>query len=126
MGTILRSAQAFGASSVALGPGSADPFGPRSVRASMGAVFGVALARVAGIAELPGPRVALVAGLGRPLCEVSLENVSLLIGAERAGLPDGVVAAADEIASIPIQTHSVNAAMAATIALYEATRMARL
>lgn len=126
VGTILRSAQAFGASSVALGPGSADPFGPRSVRASMGAVFGVALARVAGIAELPGRRVALVAGLGRPLCEVSLENVSLLIGAERAGLPDGVVAAADEIASIPIQTHSVNAAMAATIALYEATRMARL
>ena len=110
---------------MALGPGSADPFGAKAVRASMGAVFGVALARVAGIAELPGRKLALVAGRGRPLYEVSLESVSLLIGSERAGLPDGLVAAADEIAQIPIQTHSVNAAMAATIALYEATRMAR-
>jgi RNA methyltransferase, TrmH family len=126
VGTILRSAQAFGASSVALGPGSADPFGPKAVRASMGAVFAVALARVADIAELPGRKVALVAGRGRALGDASLENVTLMIGAERAGLPEGVVAAADEIAQIPIQTHSVNAAMAATIALYEATRMARL
>src|SRR5947209_3050743 len=46
VGAILRSAQAFGAASVALGPGSADPFGPKAVRASMGAIFAIALARV--------------------------------------------------------------------------------
>ena len=56
-----RSDQAFGAASVALGPGCADPHSPKAVRASMGAIFSVALARVHDIAELPGERVALVA-----------------------------------------------------------------
>jgi TrmH family RNA methyltransferase len=51
--------------------------------------------------------------------------VSLLIGAERDGLPAQVIESADEVAQIPIHTHSLNAAMAATVALYEATRMAR-
>ncbi|HEV7176960.1 MAG TPA: TrmH family RNA methyltransferase, partial [Solirubrobacteraceae bacterium] len=45
VGAVLRSAQAFGAASVAFGPGTADPFGPKAVRASMGAVFAVPLAR---------------------------------------------------------------------------------
>src|ERR687893_183461 len=45
VGTVLRSALAFGAGSVALGPGTADPFGPKAVRASMGAVFSVPVAR---------------------------------------------------------------------------------
>ncbi len=45
VGAILRSAQAFGAGSVVLGPGAADPFGPKAVRASMGAVFTMPLAR---------------------------------------------------------------------------------
>ena len=53
VGTILRSAQAFGASCVALGPGTADPFSPKAVRASMGAVFAVPLARGRG-ARAPG------------------------------------------------------------------------
>ncbi|MGO9882623.1 MAG: TrmH family RNA methyltransferase [Solirubrobacteraceae bacterium] len=123
VGAVLRSAQAFGAASVALGPGTADPFSPKAVRASMGAVFGVALARVNDVGELPGRRVALDADRGRPLRELDLSDVTLLIGAERDGLPEEVVQAADESARIPIQTHSLNAAMAATIALYEATRM---
>ncbi len=46
VGTVLRSAQAFGASCVAFGPGCADPHGPKAVRASMGAIFAMALARV--------------------------------------------------------------------------------
>ena len=61
VGTVLRSASAFGASSVALGPGCADPYGPKAVRASMGAIFEVEIARVESVAELPGERVALVA-----------------------------------------------------------------
>ncbi len=123
VGAVLRSAQAFGAASIALGPGTADPFSPKAVRASMGAVFGVPLARVTEIAELPARKVALVADLGRPLRELDLSDVTLLIGAEREGLPEEVVQAADETARIPIQTHSLNAAMAATVALYEVTRM---
>ncbi len=61
VGTILRSALAFGAGSVVLGPGCADPFGPKAVRASMGAIFAVPVARAASVEELPGERIALVA-----------------------------------------------------------------
>jgi RNA methyltransferase, TrmH family len=125
VGTILRSADAFGAASVAIGAGTADPFGPKAVRASMGAVFSVPLAQVTDAAELPGPTVALVAGRGQRLDQLSLTAVTLLIGSERDGLPDDVVQGADHVAQIPIANHSLNAAMAATVALYEASRMPR-
>jgi TrmH family RNA methyltransferase len=125
VGTILRSAEAFGAASVAIGPGTADPFGPKAVRASMGAVFTVALARVGTLEELPRPTVALDADAGAPLDTLALKHVTLLIGAERAGLPEDLIARADHAARIPIATHSLNAAMAATVALYEVSRMAR-
>ncbi len=128
IGTILRSAAAFGAASVVFGPGCADPFGPKAVRASMGAVFAVPLSRTAAVADLPGRTLALVADRGRPLAELSLAPgaaVTFLVGAEREGLPEDVIRAADEAVRIPIATHSLNAAMAATVALYEVTRMAR-
>ena len=66
---MLRSALAFGAASVALGPGTADPFGPKAVRASMGALFAVPVVRVGAVEELPGRTVALAARAGRPLWE---------------------------------------------------------
>ena len=125
VGTILRSAEAFGAAGVAIGPGTADPFGPKAVRASMGAVFTVALARAATLDELPGATVALDAGAGVPLDTLALSDATLLIGGERKGLPPEVIAAAHHVAHIPIASHSLNAAMAATVALYEASRMAR-
>jgi TrmH family RNA methyltransferase len=128
VGAVLRSAQAFGAASVALGGGSADPFGPKAVRASMGAVFAIPVARVGdptAKATLPGRTIALVADGGLPLHELALEDVTMIVGAERRGLPEELVAAADEVGRIPIASHSLNAAMAATVALYEATRMAR-
>jgi RNA methyltransferase, TrmH family len=121
VGAVLRSALAFGASSVALGPDTADPFGPKAVRASMGAIFAMPVARVASVAQLPAPRVALVAGAGEPV-HGPMEG-SLVIGAERAGLPHEVVAACDGVVHIPIAGDSLNAAMAATIALYESTRV---
>jgi TrmH family RNA methyltransferase len=128
VGAILRSAQAFGASSVALGAGTADPFSPKAVRASMGAVFAVPLAKAAAIDSLPGAKVALVPGAGTALPELSTvpQELTLLVGAERDGLPGDVVGAADQVVHIPIQSESLNAAMAAAIALYELrTRMAR-
>jgi len=131
VGAVLRSAQAFGASSVALGPGTADPYSPKAVRASMGAVFAVPLAR-AEVRELPGTKIALVPGTGEPLDTLwrsdyvfvspSAKVLTLLVGSERDGLPDEVVAQADHVAHIPIATDSLNAAMAATIALYELSR----
>jgi TrmH family RNA methyltransferase len=125
VGTVLRSALAFGASSVALGPGTADPYGPKAVRASMGSLFSVPVARVRGPRQLPGRRVALVAGAGTPLQELEPGALTFLVGAEREGLPADVVAACDEVAHIPIAFESLNAATAASVALYEATRMAR-
>jgi RNA methyltransferase, TrmH family len=124
VGAVLRSAVAFGAASVAIGPGSADPFAPKAVRASMGALFDVPVVRVREVSELPGRKVALVARAGNPIDEVR-GDVTLVVGAEREGLPEAVVAACDEIAHIPIASESLNAAMAATVALYAATRPAR-
>ena len=127
VGTILRSAEAFGAAAVAIGPGTADPFGPKAVRASMGAVFTVPLARAATLADLPGATVALDTGTdATPALEtLALTDLTLLIGAEREGLPADLIEACDHVARIPIVSHSLNAAMAATVALYEASRMAR-
>jgi len=125
VGTILRSALAFGASSVALAPGCADPFAPKAVRASMGAIFQVPVARVGTLAQLPGEHVALVAHEGSPLAGptgTAAGELTLLVGAERDGLPADVVAACDRVAHIPIAAESLNAAMAATVALYELTR----
>jgi TrmH family RNA methyltransferase len=130
VGTILRGAEAFGASSVVVGPGSADPFSPKAVRASMGAVFTVPLARVEEPGPLPGATIALVPGQGKPLRELwraaAPREVTLLLGAEREGLPEQLIQGADHIAHIPTANNSLNAAMAATLALYElANRMGR-
>jgi TrmH family RNA methyltransferase len=139
VGAVLRSALAFGAAGVVLGPECADPFGPKAVRASMGAVFAVPLAKAESMADLPGATVALVPGQGIPLAELMRSgpegwdrnasvpppvDITILIGAEREGLPPAIVQAADHVAHIPIAADSLNAAMAATVALYELTRMA--
>jgi TrmH family RNA methyltransferase len=131
VGTLLRSAEAFGASSVAFGPGTADPYGPKAVRASMGSVFAVPLAR-AQVSELPGLKIALVPGAGSRLDELWRSShvyvdaiatgLTLLVGSERDGLPDAVIGDADVVAHIAIAGDSLNAAMAATVALYELSR----
>ena len=53
---------------------------------------------------------------------LSLDGVTLMVGGERDGLPEAVIQAADHVTHIPIATHSLNAAMAATVALYELSR----
>jgi TrmH family RNA methyltransferase len=81
--------------------------------------------RVARVEELPGRKVALAARAGRALAELAHGEVTLVVGAERDGLLADIVAACDETAHIPIRSESLNAAMAATIGLYEVTRVAR-
>jgi TrmH family RNA methyltransferase len=123
VGTVLRSALAFGAASVALGPDCADPFAPKAVRASMGAIFAVPVARVRALEELPGERIALVAHAGEPLRGPVAHEATLVVGAEREGLPEEALAACDRVAHIPIASESLNAAVAASVALYEANRV---
>ena len=122
VGTVMRSALAFGAASVALGPDCADPYAPKAVRASMGAIFALDVAKVSTVGDLPGERIALVAGESAPLTGPLDRPVTLVVGAERTGLPAGVQAACDRTAHIPIATESLNAAVAASIARYEAAR----
>ena len=122
VGTVLRSALAFGAACVALGPDCADPYCPKAVRASMGAIFALDVAKVADPAELPGERVALVARAPASRSRAARRSrCTLVVGAEREGLPADVVAACDRVAQIPIASESLNAAMAASVALYEVT-----
>ena len=123
VGTVLRSALAFGAACVVVGPGTADPYGPKAVRASMGAIFEVPVARASSIEELPGERVALDARRGDPLRGPAVTETTIVVGAERAGLAPEVLEACDRAAHIPIANESLNAAMAATLAVYELTRV---
>jgi RNA methyltransferase, TrmH family len=124
VGTALRSAQAFGAACVVLSPRTADPFGPKAVRASMGAVFAQAVSR-ADFESARGDRraIALVPGAGRPLRDIGLEGAVLFaLGSERSGLPEALVATCEEIAHVPVErdgADSLNVAMAATLCLYE-------
>jgi TrmH family RNA methyltransferase len=106
----------------------------------MGAIFSVALARVSDVSGLPGARIALVADAKEVLrgpapaaaggegatdassADAPTASLTLLIGSERHGLPDEVLSACRRSARIPIASESLNAAMAATVALYEVTR----
>jgi TrmH family RNA methyltransferase len=125
VGTVLRAAHAFGASCVALGPECADPHSPKAVRASMGAIFSVALASVADVSELPGERIALEPAATELLRAPGRGQAgarTLLVGGERHGLPAQVLAACERRARLTAAGESLNAAMAATVALYELTR----
>jgi TrmH family RNA methyltransferase len=120
VGTIIRTAHALADGPVVLGPGCADPWSPKAVRASMGSVFALPPAR----GEPIGNRVALDPGASRELREVAVEPpVVICLGAEREGLPAGV---GGEPARIALEgPESLNVAAAAAIALYEvANRMA--
>jgi TrmH family RNA methyltransferase len=122
VGTIIRSAHALCDGPVIIGPRCADPFGPKAVRASMGSIFARPPAR-ARADELPGTLLALDRDAPRTLRELELYGpVVLMIGAEREGLGPDARNAAHVRARIPIRDDgpdSLNAAMAATVALYE-------
>ena len=125
LGAILRSAAAFGFQEALLGPGCADPFHPKALRGSMGAVFLLPLRRVAALAPDEGRWYALDGGPGAvPLAEANLaEPLRLWVGNEGHGwqgvnLPYGV-----QCLAIPTQAvESLNAAVAAGIACFEVAR----
>jgi TrmH family RNA methyltransferase len=117
IGAIIRSAHALADGPVILGPGCADPYSPKAVRASMGSVFARPPARAA-VEALPGRLVALSAHGERTLGEIELSTpLTLCLGGERAGLPAELEA---DAVRIEVRTESLNVAMAATVALYEA------
>ena len=129
VGAVIRSAHALADGPVVLGPGCADPFGPKAVRASMGSLFARPPARAAA-GELMGALVALdptaTAAIGDMTAEPPLV---LCVGAEREGLPPEILDSAAATVAIPLRPggpESLNAAMAATVGLYElGNRIAR-
>jgi RNA methyltransferase, TrmH family len=116
VGAILRTAAALLGAPVVLGPDCADPFSPKAVRASMGAIFAQPPVR-AGVEETPAPRAALLAHGGEGL-EPLAGVATLCLGAEREGLPEGVVSECASRVTIPLRhggAESLNVAAAAAI-----------
>lgn len=133
VGTLIRTAAAMGCDWVGLGPGSADPFNPKAVRAAMGATFALPLlegVRAEDLATRPGVRmIAAVVSGGLPPWEVDLVAPSVIaLGAERAGLDISMGPFTDEheVVRVTIPQESVaeslNVAAAGAILLAEARR----
>ena len=132
IGTLIRSADAFGAHGLVVAGHAADPYDPKSVRASTGSLLAVPVIRAPSHAEVTGwarTRGALLVGTDEKgeadIADTDLTGpVVLVIGNETAGLSAGWRQACDVIARIPITgaASSLNAAGAATVILYEAAR----
>lgn len=137
IGTLIRSADSFGADGVIVTGHAADVYDPKAVRASTGSLFALPVVRV------PGPRdvTGWLAAAGRPVTVIGTDEhgeadlaecdltgpVLLLVGNETAGLSTAWREACDCMARIPMTgtASSLNAASAATVALYEAARQRR-
>jgi len=138
LGTILRSAEAFGSAGAVLGEGTVSPFNSKVIRASAGSIFRlpVIIGKTAGgleeiSAKLRAQNVRLTATSshkGTPLDQAKLTGpIAVLIGSEGAGLSRTVLAQADDLIAIPHtpRVESLNAGVAGSIVLYEAARQRR-
>jgi TrmH family RNA methyltransferase len=131
LGTVIRSAEAFGTRAVLLGEKTVSHFNPKAVRASAGSLFRQPLLRVKMAQTIPllqqkGVRMlATSSHKGKPLHEASFTGAAMIIvGNEGAGVPSEILSLADELVNIPhsSRVESLNAGIAASILLYEAAR----
>jgi len=132
VGTILRSAEAFGATGAVATRGTADPWSPKALRASAGSTLRLPLVRGMAIPVLlaqlriAGVRIyaASSASNGHDFSADWREAAAVFVGNEGAGLPSEITHAADAVISIPTAhaVESLNAGVAASIVLYEAAR----
>jgi TrmH family RNA methyltransferase len=135
LGTIARSAEAFGTTGLLLGERTVSPWNWKAVRASAGSMLRVPAMKVSLVSALQdvkarGVRIlATSSHKGTPISQADLRGaVALIVGNEGAGLPKDVLAQADEIVVIPQSSRieSLNAGIAASIILYEAARQRNL
>jgi TrmH family RNA methyltransferase len=131
LGTILRSAEAFGADGVVSLPGTVSAWNPKAVRASAGSVFRVPIVaanEVDAMARLREAGVKIIATTVHGAKPVDIqflsEPVALLIGNEGQGVPADLISKADGVVTIPCPgpVESLNAAVATSVLLYEASR----
>jgi RNA methyltransferase, TrmH family len=138
LGTILRSAEAFGSAGVVLGEGTVSAFNSKVIRASAGSIFRlpVVIAKSAGgmekiCATLRSAEVRLIATSshkGAALDQANITGpVAIFVGSEGAGLRRELLAQVDELVTIPhaAQVESLNAGVAGSLVLYEAARQRR-
>jgi len=130
LGTILRSAEAFGAAGVLLAEGTASPYNSKVLRGSAGSIFRLPFARIASKELIPLLRARGVRMLatsshkGTPLPEANWDPpLAVFIGNEGSGLPSEIMRQMDETIAIPqaAAVESLNAGVAASIVLYEAS-----
>ena len=131
LGTILRSAEAFGAAGAILGTGTVSPYNPKVTRASAGSIFRLPVVRAQMpevLTEMRKRKIRLIATSshkGTALPEAQLTGpLAIFIGSEGAGLSRDLMAQMDELVAIPhaATVESLNAGVAASIVLYEAAR----
>lgn len=129
MGTIIRSADAFGATGIVISEGSVDIYNPKVVRASMGSIFHIPLCYVEDISEafmaFKRENITVLATSlksNKYIHEVELgKDTALVIGNEARGISESSIANADELVKIymPGEAESLNAAIAASVIMYE-------
>ena len=130
LGTLIRSAEAFGAQQIFLTPDTVNPWNPKVVRASAGSIFRMPITRapLAQIAAQLEQGTILYAAVAQRLDSLSLlettfaPHTAILIGNEGAGLSDQALALAQVRVRIPCAVESLNAAVAGSALLYEALR----
>jgi len=133
LGTIIRSAEAFGASAVLIGEKTVSQFNSKVIRASMGSCFRLPTIKVSAgeIESLRSRGLRLVATSshkGKPIDEADLTGgVIVLVGSEGAGVPREYMELADDFIRVPHEekVESLNAAVATSVILYEAQRQRR-
>jgi TrmH family RNA methyltransferase len=135
LGTILRSAEAFGATGILCLTGTVSRWNPKAMRASAGSVFRLpvlASSEAKAFQHLHEAGILTLAAMAReadPLNETNLTGpVALVIGSEGSGLPPEIAAQCDARITIPCPgpVESLNAAVAASVLLYEASRQRAL
>ncbi len=133
LGAIVRVAEAAGATGFVAAGGSANPFGWKALRGSMGSALRLPIVseRRAPTKRSPTPGATAAASSRRcratdARCSTSISRrrSTLLIGGEGQGLPAALIDAADERVTIPMQApvESLNAAVTAALIVYEARR----
>lgn len=135
VGAIIRVAEAAGATGVVAAGHSADPFGPKALRGSMGSAFRLPVSTAQSGDAIRAARArgcivhAAVAHDGRSLFDLDLTRpTAVLLGSEGGGLRAALTDLADERFTIPMHppVDSLNVAVAAAIVLYEARRQRQL
>ena len=134
VGTVWRTADAFGADGLILCNGCADPWNPKTVRATMGAVFrlpvyeGTLADAAARLAAASVPLYAAALGEDtRDIRDISLSTAAVIIGSEGRGVSDEALSLCQQTIKIPMRARceSLNAAVAASVVLWEMARAAR-